>query len=856
MRLARGNHLGPYEVLSTLGTGGMAEVYRAHDNRLGRDIALKVVNEALAGDPELVRRFEQEARLAGSLNHPNLVAVYDFGIHEGAPYFITELLKGESLRERLSRGRIPVDTALDWGAQLAEGLAAAHAQGIVHRDVKPENVFITSDGHVKLLDFGIAKLAEGSRAEGPHGLLEDTVTPSGGETRTGAILGTPAYMSPEQVRGEAVDTRTDIFSLGSVLYEMLSGRRPFPGGSLVESGHAILHDEPPPLENVSPALGQLMRRCLSKEPEARLQSARDLAFALEMLRGNVEPSRTPGKAGLRRILRHSWWAIALLAGLATGLALTRLGPDHANPELQSQRVTIRPIDFLRPARFTPDGRVVFTDRSGSVDDLFERQLASSSIQALGLKNVWLAGVSLTNEKAVFLGPALSSIWPPPRTLARVPGGSGAPQIAAENVKSADWSPSGDLAIVRQTGTRTALEYPIGKTLLAVDDPEWISVVRVSPRGNLLAFVHHPDGSLAGEATVMDLGGKIQRRSRRWFRMNGLAWAPGDEVWYSAGDKQLPTDIGALDPAGRERSVYRALDGIKLHDVSADGRVLVGQGLLERDITFLGDGAPNFRSLAWLSRDRWPRLSADGSQVLFSAWDPSFSAVAILGKTNGAVPQNLGEGYGADLSLDGRTALLVTDEGLTLAPTNAEGRRKVPLPGFEIGAARFAGQTDRAVVLAHASTNTEYRLYSVDLHTGAVTPVSEHAVDGNSLEVAPGARWAAVRMDVDRKKVLAILPLFPGEPLIVSDLEPDLLPAGWASEHELWLGRVDQTDPSSFELTHYDVRSRRVLETRTIGSGVSGNILSIHVTPNGKNIVLGKEQVTGHLYVVKGLTGRR
>src|SRR5215831_720558 len=196
----------------------MAEVYRARDTRLGRDVALKVVNEALAGDPELVRRFEQEARLAGSLNHPNLVAVYDVGVQDGAAYFITELLKGESLRARLSRARIPLQTALDWGAQLAQGLAAAHAQGIIHRDVKPENVYVTSDGHVKLLDFGIAKLVEASRAEGPHGLLDETVTPASESTRTGAIIGTPAYMSPEQVRGDAVDARTDIFSLGTLLY--------------------------------------------------------------------------------------------------------------------------------------------------------------------------------------------------------------------------------------------------------------------------------------------------------------------------------------------------------------------------------------------------------------------------------------------------------------------------------------------------------------------------------------------------------------------------------------------------------------------------------------------------------------
>src|SRR5215831_4493650 len=261
----------------------MAEVYRARDTRLGRDVALKVVNEALAGDPELVRRFEQEARLAGSLNHPNLVAVYDVGVQDGAAYFITELLKGESLRERLSHGRIPIQMALDWGAQLAQGLAAAHAQGIIHRDVKPENVFVTSDGHVKLLDFGIAKLTEQSRVEGRHGILDDTVTPTGGATQTGAILGTPAYMSPEQVRGEPVDARTDIFSLGAVLYEILSGQRPFPSGSLVESGHAILHDNPAPLsDEVPPAVAHVARRCMEKDPSRRFQSASDLAFALEV----------------------------------------------------------------------------------------------------------------------------------------------------------------------------------------------------------------------------------------------------------------------------------------------------------------------------------------------------------------------------------------------------------------------------------------------------------------------------------------------------------------------------------------------------------------------------------------------
>src|SRR5215472_17436440 len=296
----------------------MAEVYRARDSRIGREIALKVVNESLASSPDLVRRFEQEARIAGSLNHPNIVALYDVGVHEGAPYFVTELLDGESLRQRMSRGRVPLATAVDWGIQLAHGLAAAHRRGVIHRDVKPENVFITASGQVMLLDFGIAKLAEEVRA-GPHGIMEATVTPGGDGTRTGSVLGTPGYMSPEQVRGDPVDARTDIFSLGAVLYELVSGERAFPGASLVESGYAILNNDPPPLPAAVPAsVGQVVLRCLEKEPERRLQTAADLAFALEVVRnptGTVSPPALP-RRGSRLVL-----PLALLSGLLLTVAI-------------------------------------------------------------------------------------------------------------------------------------------------------------------------------------------------------------------------------------------------------------------------------------------------------------------------------------------------------------------------------------------------------------------------------------------------------------------------------------------------------------------------------------------------------
>src|SRR5271165_3504724 len=314
VRLTPGTRVGPYEVVSLLGAGGMAEVYRAKDTRLGRDVAIKVVSEALGGDGAFLERFDREAKLAASLAHPNVVALFDVGLQDGKPYFVTELLQGESLRERLAKGPIPVALALDWAAQMAQGLAAAHEHGSVHRDFKPENVFITRDGHVKLLDFGIAKLVEAVQAATPHGLMDPTVSPSGSSTGTGMVLGTPGYMSPEQVRGDPVDARTDFFSLGTVLYEMLCGRRAFHASSVVETGYAILHKEPEPLPETVPApISQVVQRCLEKNPARRFHSARDLAFHLDVLRSPTS-AVTPSAARSVRAKswrRPRWWLLPL-----------------------------------------------------------------------------------------------------------------------------------------------------------------------------------------------------------------------------------------------------------------------------------------------------------------------------------------------------------------------------------------------------------------------------------------------------------------------------------------------------------------------------------------------------------------
>jgi non-specific serine/threonine protein kinase len=284
VRLVNGTRLGPYEVLAFLGAGGMAEVYRARDTRLGREVAVKVVSEALGSQEAWLERLEREARLAASLNHPNVVSLYDVGVHDGRPYFVTELLAGESLRQRLTQGPIPLAVALEWAGQVVQGLAAAHERGIIHRDLKPENLFITRSGHVKLLDFGIARLVDGpQRGTSPHALMDETLPPSIGDTSTGVVLGTPGYMAPEQVRGDSIDVRADLFSLGAILFEMLAGVRAFPGSNFVESGYAILHGEPAPLPSRVPAaLAAVVSRCLEKEPDRRFQSARDLALNLKL----------------------------------------------------------------------------------------------------------------------------------------------------------------------------------------------------------------------------------------------------------------------------------------------------------------------------------------------------------------------------------------------------------------------------------------------------------------------------------------------------------------------------------------------------------------------------------------------
>jgi len=394
----RQTSLGPYELISPIGAGGMGEVFRARDTRLNREVAIKVLPKDFATDPDRLRRFEQEAKILAALNHPNILTIHDAGVHEGTPYLVSELLEGNTLRDEMGRTALPLRKAVEYALQVAHGLAAAHSKGATHRDLKPENIFVSKDGRVKILDFGLAKLRDSTPAPNQPVDAQTTVE----ATEPGRVMGTPAYMSPEQVRGEAADHRSDIFAFGCVLYEMLSGTRAFLRGTPVASMNAVLSETPAALSTINPslptALESITERCLQKQPNERFQTANDLAFALQML-GGASPARPTPALGQRRLVTpQTIWVAGLLTVAFVGALLwqTKRTPSMAGREPGVARGALRNIEVYLPvqakpgcprqvseAYLSPDSRkLVYTDGRGlwlkSLDQVGPPQLVSTN----------------------------------------------------------------------------------------------------------------------------------------------------------------------------------------------------------------------------------------------------------------------------------------------------------------------------------------------------------------------------------------------------------------------------------------------------------------------------------------------
>ena len=383
MALTTGTKLGPYEILSALGAGGMGEVYRARDARLGRDVALKILPESFAQDADRLRRFEQEARAVAALNHPNILAVFDIGKDNGSPFLVSELLEGETLRIALDRGPLPQRKTIEYGVQIAQGLAAAHEKGIVHRDLKPENIFITKDGRIKILDFGLAKLAQTGASS------RDEVTLTNPHTAVGVVMGTASYMAPEQVRGESADPRTDIFAFGAVLYEMLSGVRAFRRDTTPETMTAVMKDDPPELSSagrtISSTLERIVRRCLEKSPEQRFQSARDLSFALSALSGTEASGVARAAALAPRRFPILFWLAAALA-LAAVSAVTWIVARRSAPTTRMEFALAVPEEMsISHMALSRDGTMlvlVSPEESSALPMLFIQRVGSPSVTPL------------------------------------------------------------------------------------------------------------------------------------------------------------------------------------------------------------------------------------------------------------------------------------------------------------------------------------------------------------------------------------------------------------------------------------------------------------------------------------------
>ncbi|HUJ27303.1 MAG TPA: protein kinase [Myxococcales bacterium] len=732
-----------YTIDRELGQGGMGRVFLAHDRKLGRSVALKVLTPGAHSEEDL-QRFEQEARAAGSINHPNILAVYDIGSHDGGPYIVSELLEGGTLRHRMAGKPMPWKRVVDIGVQIAQGLSTAHSKGVIHRDLKPENVFVCSDGRVKILDFGIAKLIERSKpgdsaAKKPH-------------TLTGTIMGTIGYMSPEQVRGEPTDARSDIFSFGSILYEMLSGKPSFDRATPMETAAAILQNEPPDLPDAVPAaLERLVRRCLEKQPGDRYQAAHEIAFELATI-----PSTTTGPGGLplrrspMRIVRPAVAIVAVLGlGIGVGLGLGRR--DRGLPEPHYKLLSTgseRPIE----ARFAPDGfTAVYTALSGYDSALFTTRIDRPSTQPTGVKDVEIAAISRSGEMLVKLGGIPTNTGTIKSTLARMPLGGTAPREVLEQVDSADWMPDGTtFAVVRHAGGAQQLEFPLGTKVL--ESTGAIGNIRVSPDGKWVAFLdqrYAPDDR--GWIAVVDRKGQKRVLTGEYSTLQGLAWSPsGNEVWYGASERSFDSGIHAVTLAGDHRLLAQAPGNLKVMDVARDGRMLVRfmrQQFLTR---CYGPGDKVEKDCNALDRSHPIALSRDGKSLLLSEENEGEGPFygTYLRRTDGSPAVRLGEGAASSLSQDGKWAFSLIfgdDPHVMMYPTGAGEPRRISIDArYHV---EFAGlmPDGKTLLIGAKEQGQSFRAYLRPLDGTEMRPVPGTSSQFDAT-LSPDGKWMALFLE--------------------------------------------------------------------------------------------------------------
>jgi eukaryotic-like serine/threonine-protein kinase len=827
----------------------MGEVYRALDAKLGREVAIKVLSGEFSSQRARLDRFEKEARAASSLNHPNIVTVYEIDRTESGAWIVMELIEGKTLRGVLVPGPLSIRRLLSLAAQMGDGLAKAHDAGLVHRDLKPENLMVTKDGFVKILDFGLAKLLP-SGFEAAGGTELPTVTRG---TEPGTVLETVEYMSPEQASGRPLDFRSDQFSLGAILYEMASGKRVFQRPTAVQTLSAILSDEPEPLSSVAPKVPAnliwIIERCLAKDPEERYASTKDLARDLAVLRDHVsEASGVVGPVSLevsrpRRSILVLVAAAALVAMGAVAARLLRSPSQPAVPRLH--QLTFR-RGVTGQMRFAPDGQTIVYSAAwdGKPHELFSTRVDSPESRSLGLPSADILAISSKGEMAIRLLPS--------GTLARVPLAGGSPRELLEGVESADWAPDGSgLAIIHRVGETLRLEYPIGKVL--VESTGRLTSLRFSPSGNRIAFMEGAPGAGEASACVLELTGKKRILSAVPGGID-LVWAAaGDEVWVNAAQEQLQSasELRAIRLDGRSRPLARFPDVVRLCDVFSDGRALIEHVRFRGEIWGFPPKEPGQVPLSWFDGSEAFGLSADGRMLLINEW--ARKAVYLRG-TDGRPAIRLGEGSARALSRDGKWALVsrLSPARLVLLPTGPGQPREYPLGRIQMwraGNASFFPDAGRAVILGH-EPGEKNRSYVLDFASGAIVPITPPGTEG--LLISPDGGSLLAR-GVDGK--FALYPVEPsaGPARPVAGLDPEDSPIAWTGTGQsVFVVREDGLTARVFAVDTATGSRTAVREFRPADPAGVLNPGTVLATPDGSFWVHYYWRNLTDLYLVDGL----